>query len=118
LPENFPEFELLRLEAEFYGLDAMVKAIRMLQSAIASGAQARLITTKTGALSLVPPLSPGGATGGSGPESISPSSPSPNNFGGYGIPKGAGGPGFITVGYRGKICYQLFEDNFLNPRDS
>lgn len=126
LPENFAEWEQLRLEAEYYGLEAMASALKC-QAPSARSAErvpqppnvpqsSSSSTSKSGSLTLVPPLSlsgaasPGGGGGSTssaaaGAESCSPSSPSPNYFGGYGIPKGAGGPGYITVGYRGSFAF-------------
>ena len=104
LPEHFPECELLRLEAEYYGLEGMVKAIRALQTTTSDMAGTRLITAKTSSLTLVPPSSPGAI----GQEPSSPNSQSPSNFGGYGVPKGTGGPGYITVGYRG-LCHNIIK---------
>ncbi|KAJ6215507.1 hypothetical protein RDWZM_010007 [Blomia tropicalis] len=96
------------MEAEFYGLDGLAKSLRTIQSS----QNGRMLSTRTNAqLSLLP-------THGTEQQhqqqhqlqqqqqqSVSPSSPSPNHFGGYGVARGTGGPGFITVGYRGSFAF-------------
>ncbi|KAF7492056.1 BTB/POZ domain-containing protein KCTD8 [Sarcoptes scabiei] len=69
LPEHFTEHRLLRIEAEFFGLDALAKAL------ISPMPRKPVLTNDSG-----------------------------NSHGGYGIVKGTGGPGYITVGYRGSFA--------------
>ncbi|KAH9425319.1 BTB/POZ domain-containing protein kctd16 [Dermatophagoides pteronyssinus] len=70
LPEHFMEHRLLRIEAEYYGLDDLAKAM------ISPMPRSPILTNNNG-----------------------------SSHGGYGIVKGTGGPGFITVGYRGSFAF-------------
>lgn len=89
----------------------MVKALKSQAQAAGHKSETKLPSSVPQATSGVstslvpPPLSLSGVGGGSVTESSSPSSLSPNNFGGYGITKGTGGPGYITVGYRGSFAF-------------
>ncbi|XP_046908176.2 BTB/POZ domain-containing protein Ktl [Dermatophagoides farinae] len=70
LPEHFMEHRLLRMEAEYYGLDDLAKAL------ISPMPRSPILTNNNG-----------------------------SSHGGYGIVKGTGGPGYITVGYRGSFAF-------------
>lgn len=78
LPDNFCEFELLKLEAEFFGCFEMVRLLQQRQ------ADTQLALRTTNALGLMST-----AANGSGRNTV----------------RGTGRPGYITVGYRGSFAF-------------